>query len=88
MEKAKKKFAVDFGGVDVAGMMAKAPLVENRAYSKTNFNVHAAGFFPVDKPRWVVAVGFTKPQPDHSPGRIALPAFAEAVRMIWSSAQK
>jgi cell division protein FtsI/penicillin-binding protein 2 len=44
----------------------------------------AAGFYPADNPRWVVAIGFSKPKPEHSAGRVALPVFAEIVRKTSS----
>ena len=51
-------------------------------YSSTNYNVAVVGFLPTERPEYVVAVGFQKPKGDHSVGRVALPAFAEAVKKL------
>ena len=57
-------------------------------YSSTNYNVAVVGFLPVEKPEYVVAVGFQKPKGDHSVGRVALPAFAEVVKKLKKEKSK
>ena len=84
MTAAASEFAVDFAGVEIAGMIAETPIPANGKYSQSDFNVLAAGFYPADNPRWVVAIGFSKPKPEHSAGRVALPVFAEIVRKTSS----
>jgi cell division protein FtsI/penicillin-binding protein 2 len=84
MTAAASEFAVDFAGVEIAGMIAETPIPANGKYSQSDFNVLAAGFYPTDNPRWVVAIGFSKPKPEHSAGRVALPLFAEIVRKTSS----
>ena len=80
MRAAANEFSVDFSGVEIAGMIAETPIPEKGKYSKTDFNAFAAGFFPVHNPRWVVAIGFSKPKTECAAGRVALPVFAELVR--------
>ena len=86
MEDAFKAVAsesgVDLGGVRVAGAVTETPLPEDGVYSSTNYNVAVVGFLPVEKPEYVVAVGFQKPKGGHSVGLVALPAFAEVVRKL------
>ena len=86
MEDAFKAVAsesgVDLGGVRVAGAVTETPLPEEGVYSSTNYNVAVVGFLPVEKPEYVVAVGFQKPKGDHSVECVALPAFAEVVRKL------
>lgn len=86
MEDAFKAVAsesgVDLGGVRVAGAVTETPLPEEGGYSSTNYNVAVVGFLPVEKPEYVVAVGFQKPKGGHSVGRVALPAFAEVVKKL------
>lgn len=86
MEDAFKAVAsesgVDLGGVRVAGAVTETPLLEEGVYSSTNYNVAVVGFLPVEKPEYVVAVGFQKPKGGHSVGRVALPAFAEVVKKL------
>ena len=84
MTAAASEFAVDFAGVEIAGMIAETPIPANGNYSQSDFNVLAAGFYPANNPRWVVAIGFSKPKPEHSAGRVALPVFAEIVRKTSS----
>ncbi len=82
MMAAAKEFSVDFSGVEIAGMIAEAPIPEKGKYSKTDFNSLAAAFFPAESPKWVVAIGFSRSKPEYSAGRIALPALAEIARTI------
>ena len=84
MDVAASEFSVDFGGVDVAGTIAETRIPVKGEYSKTDYNVSAAGFFPVATPKWVVVIGFGKPSPDHLAGRVALPVFVEIARKITS----
>lgn len=88
MAAAAKEFAVDFGGVDVAGMISETKIPVRGVYSDTDYNVASAGFFPANNPKWVVVIGFTKPNPEHSAGRIALPVFSDVVRKIMSGENK
>lgn len=82
MKAAGNEFGVDFGGVRVAGMIAETPIPEHGGYSKRDYNTFAAGFFPAEKPGWVIAVGFSKPTSARSAGKVALPAFAAVVRAV------
>ncbi|MBR2940022.1 MAG: hypothetical protein IKC14_01805 [Kiritimatiellae bacterium] len=81
---AGKEFSVDLEGLDVAGTIAETRNPVKGEYSKTDYNVSAAGFFPVATPKWVVVIGFGKPSPDHLAGRVALPVFVEIARKITS----
>ena len=81
---AGKEFSVDLEGLDVAGTIAETRIPVKGEYSKTDYNVSAAGFFPVATPKWVVVIGFGKPSPDHLAGRVALPVFVEIARKITS----
>ena len=82
MREKTKEYSIDFGGVDVAGMIAKCPIVSDGKYSKTEFNVLFAGFFPADNPKWVVAIGFSKPKGRDSTGSHILQVFDEIVHEI------
>ena len=82
MKEAFGEFAVDSAGAEIAGMIAETPIPASGKYSKTDYNVLSAGFFPADKPRWVVAICFSKPGPECSAGRVALPVFVELARKI------
>jgi cell division protein FtsI/penicillin-binding protein 2 len=84
MTAAAKEFSADFGAVDVAGMIAETRVPVKGAYSETDYNASVAGFFPVGGPKWVLVIGFNKPNPEHSAGRVALPVFAEIARKIIS----
>jgi cell division protein FtsI/penicillin-binding protein 2 len=84
MAAAAKEFSADFGGADVAGTIAETRIPVKGEYSKTDYNVSAAGFFPADCPQWVVVIGFGSPKTDHCAGRVALPIFADIVRKITS----
>jgi cell division protein FtsI/penicillin-binding protein 2 len=88
MDVAASEFSVDFGGVDVAGTIAETRIPVKGEYSKTDYNVSAAGFFPVDRPQWVVVIGFSKPKPNNSVGRVALPVFSDIVREMMSNARE
>ena len=85
---AASSAGVDLGGVPVAGAVTETPLVEGGVYSPTNYNVAVVGFLPVEKPEYVVAVGFQKPQGDPSVGRVALPAFAEIVKKLNETSRR
>ena len=82
MQAAAKEFNADFGGVNVAGMISETRIPVKGEYSKTDYDVAAAGFFPADNPRWVAVVWFRKPQSGHSAGCTALPTFADIVRAL------
>jgi cell division protein FtsI (penicillin-binding protein 3) len=82
MAAAAGEFSVDFGGVDVAGMIAETRIPVKGVYSETDYNTSVAGFFPVDSPEWVLVIGFGRPKTDHCAGRSALPVFADIVRRI------
>jgi cell division protein FtsI (penicillin-binding protein 3) len=84
MDVAASEFSVDFGGVDVAGMISETRIPVKGVYSDTDYNVSAAGFFPVATPKWVLVIGFGKPYPDYSAGRVALPAFSDIARRMTS----
>ena len=84
MVAAAKEFSADFGGADVAGTIAETRISVKGEYSKTDYNVSAAGFFPADCPQWVVVIGFGSPKTDHCAGRVALSVFADIVRKITS----
>ena len=79
---AGKEFSVDLEGLDIAGTVAETRVPVKGEYSKNDYNVSAAGFFPADCPQWVVVIGFGKPSPDHLAGRVALPVFVEIARKI------
>lgn len=79
---AGKEFSVDLEGLDIAGTVSETRIPVNGEYSETDCNVAAAGFFPADIPKWVVVIGFGKPYPDCSAGRVALPVFVEIARKI------
>ena len=81
---AGKEFSVDLEGLDVAGMISETRIPVKGAYSDTDYNVSAAGFFPVASPKWVLVIGFGKPYPDYSAGRVALPAFSDIARRMTS----
>ena len=81
---AGKEFSVDLEGLDVAGMISETRIPVKGAYSDTDYNVSAAGFFPVATPKWVLVIGFGKPYPDCSAGRVALPAFSDIARRMTS----
>ena len=81
---AGKEFSVDLEGLDVAGMISETRIPVKGEYSKTDYNVSAAGFFPATCPKWVVVIGFSRPNPDHSAGRVALPAFSDIARRMTS----
>ncbi len=81
---AGKEFSVDLEGLDVAGMISETRIPVKGAYSDTDYNVSAAGFFPVASPKWVLVIGFGKPYPDYSAGRVALPAFLDIARRMTS----
>jgi cell division protein FtsI (penicillin-binding protein 3) len=85
MSAAAKEFSVDFGGVDVAGTIAETRIPVRGEYSKTDYNMSAAGFFPADCPQWVVVIGFSKPKSDNSAGRVALPVFSGIVQKVTSN---
>ncbi|MBQ9740657.1 MAG: penicillin-binding protein 2, partial [Kiritimatiellae bacterium] len=85
---AAKEFSVDMEGLDVAGMISETRIPVTGEYSKTAYNVSAAGFFPVESPKWVLVIGFSKPNPDHSAGRVALPVFVDFARKITSDSCK
>ena len=85
MSAAAKEFSVDFGGVDVAGTIAETRIPVKGEYSKTDYNMSAAGFFPADCPQWVVVIGFSKPNSDNSAGRVALPVFSGIVQKVTSN---
>ena len=82
MAAVAKEFSADFGGVDVAGMIAETRIPVKGVYSETDYNTSVAGFFPVDSPEWVLVIGFGRPKTDHCAGRSALPVFADIVRRI------
>ena len=82
---AGKEFAVDLKDLDVAGAISETRLPVDGAYSETDYNVIAAGFFPTESPRWVLVIGFTKPHPVHSAGMVALPVFSDIAREIMIS---
>ena len=82
MQAAAKEFNADFGRVNVAGMISETRIPVKGEYSKTDYDVAAAGFFPADNPRWVAVVWFRKPQSGHSAGCTALPTFADIVRAL------
>lgn len=84
MDVAASEFSVGFGGVDVAGTIAETRIPVKGEYAETDYNVSAAGFFPVATPKWVLVIGFGKPSPDHLAGRVALPVFVEITRKITS----
>ena len=84
MTAAVKEFSVDFGGIDVAGMISETRIPVKEERSKTDYNVSVAGFFPGNHPQWAVVIGFGRPNPDHSAGRVALPVFSEIVRKMMS----
>ena len=84
MAAAAKEFSADFGGADVAGTIAETRIPVKGEYSKTDYNVSAAGFFPADCPQWVVVIGFGSPKTDHCAGRVALPVFADIARRMTS----
>ena len=42
-------------------------------YSPTNYIASCAGFVPLDKPRYVVVVSFTKPKAAHTGGEVSVP---------------
>lgn len=81
---AGKEFSVDLEGLDVAGMISETRIPVKGEYSKTDHNVSAAGFFPAECPKWVVVIGVGKPHPDHSAGRVVLPAFSDIARRMTS----
>ena len=81
---AGKEFSVDLEGLDVAGMISETRIPVKGVYSDTDYNVSAAGFFPVATPKWVLVIGFGKPYPDCSAGRVALPAFSDIARRMTS----
>lgn len=82
---AGKEFAVDLKDLDVAGAISETRLPVDGAYSETDYNVTAAGFFPTESPRWVLVIGFTKPHPVHSAGMVALPVFSDIALEIMIS---
>ena len=81
---AGEEFSVDLQGLDVAGMISETKIPVSGVYSDTDYNVTAAGFFPAASPKWVLVIGFGKPYPDYSAGRVALPAFSDIARRITS----
>ena len=85
MVAAGKEFAVELKDLDVAGAISETRLPVDGAYSETDYNVTAAGFFPTESPRWVLVIGFTKPHPVHSAGMVALPVFSDIAREIMIS---
>ena len=88
MSSAAKEFAVDIQGLNVAGMISKTHIPVNCEYSKTGCNVSAAGFFPAERPRWIVAIGFGRPMPDLKAGHVVLPTFADIVRKIQADTRE
>ena len=81
---AGEEFSVDLQGLDVAGMISETKIPVSGVYSDTDYNVTAAGFFPAASPKWVLVIGFGKPHPDYSAGRVALPIFSDVARRITS----
>jgi cell division protein FtsI (penicillin-binding protein 3) len=84
MTAAAKEFSADFGGADVAGTIAETRVPVKGEYSKNDYNVSAAGFFPADCPQWVVVIGFGGPKTDHCAGRVSFLVFADIVRKMIS----
>jgi cell division protein FtsI (penicillin-binding protein 3) len=64
-------------GYRVAGKTGTAQMAVPGGYSETDFIASFAGFLPVDKPELVIVVCVERPQPLHTGGMVAAPAFAE-----------
>lgn len=67
--------AVD--GYRVAGKTGTAQKPVNGAYSSTAYMASFAGFLPASRPEIAVIVVVDEPQPVHTGGRVAAPAFAQ-----------
>jgi cell division protein FtsI/penicillin-binding protein 2 len=82
-----KNNSYDLEGLDLAGTISSMQIPVKGGYSKTDFNVTAAGFFPVANPKWVLVIGFTKPHPQFLPNKVSLPVFVDIARKITSDSQ-
>ena len=44
-------------------------------YSPTNYIASCAGYYPADRPQYVIAVSFVKPRTAHTGDEVARPVF-------------
>ena len=63
-------------GVAACGKTGTATKVENGGYSKTRSRMSFIGFFPKDRPRYVVAVLIDEPKTNRFASTVACPVFA------------
>lgn len=70
---------VDLEGMRVAGAVTESAIPVDGCCLSTNYNVAVVGFLQVDKPEYVVSVGFLGPKGGRFIERVALLAFKEVI---------
>lgn len=72
------------GKASTFALVQKHREYEPARYSTTDFDALYAGYFPAERPEYVVVVGFRKPQPEHAAEKVAQPAFERIASAIWA----
>jgi cell division protein FtsI (penicillin-binding protein 3)/stage V sporulation protein D (sporulation-specific penicillin-binding protein) len=74
--------------VEIGGKTGTAQVAENGAYVPGRYVSSFAGFWPAEKPRYVLVVVIGEPGKGHYGGEVAAPAFRKIAEDLWALDQE